>query len=294
MPDFEMIPPGAIGSENPPDWNRYSHRFLAQGDSWFSIGGVPFSTTTNVLQHTGLATRAAVVNCADPGFTLKRMLDRLADPVFQQLLFGANEHAWDGVLVSGLGNDVIDALSAKASAPLEERLLLPAADWGAQTAPSRYISEKGWKRFEAYAHSLYRDLDAMRQRSRHNRTVRIVTHTYDLATPRNAPAGPSGPWLFKALSAYGIPPADWRRLADEVLGRLATLIGDIAKVTPDMHVIETQGTLTPAPEGSTGKVGHWANEIHPSRSGYQLLGKVWSTELQKLYPSGVEGTAAEG
>lgn len=208
----------------------------------------------------GLKQRAGVVNCADPGFTLEKMLDRMSDPVFQQLLCGAMEYKWDGILVSGLGNDVIHALSAQATEPRDRRLLLAAAEWSAGAEPSRYISEPGWIAFEKYALDLYIDLDRMRQASQHNKTTPIITHTYDLATPRNAPAGPSEPWLHKSLIAYGIPTADWCPLANELLGRLSVLICAISLKIQGMHVVKTQGTLTPAPTGSTGEQGHWENE----------------------------------
>jgi lysophospholipase L1-like esterase len=215
-----------------------------------------------------------VVNCADPGFTLKRMLNRIGDPVFQQMLFDGKEHAWDGLLISGLGNDLIDALSAKPSAPGLERLLFTKSEWGAEEkGPARYVSEAGWEAFKAYAN-----------RSKHNKSVRIITHTYDLATPRNSPAGPSGPWLFTALTAYGIPKDDWCGLVNEMLKRLSDLLCDeISKAILNVHVIKTQGVLTPAPEGSKGRIGHWANEIHPSAKGYALLGETWNKELQALY-----------
>jgi hypothetical protein len=280
---FTLIPPSSLNSGSIPGAPFYK-QFLAQGDSWFSIGALPFSSTTNLLMPSGLRQRAGVVNCADPGFTLEKMLDRMSDPVFQQLLCGAMEYKWDGLLISGLGNDVIHALSAKASEPHDKRLLLAAAEWDAGAAPSRYISKPGWIAFEKYALDLYRDLDRMRQCSRLNKTTPIITHTYDLATPRDAPAGPSGPWLHKALTAYKIPPDDWCVLANELLGRLSILICNIALKIQGMHVVRTQGTLTPAPKGSAGKQGHWQNEIHPSSTGYKRLGEKYSAELQVLYP----------
>lgn len=285
MPNLTQIQPSVLWSDNPPAWGAFTHRFIAQGDSWFSIGAVPFRATTNVLAYAGLQTQAAVVNCADPGYTLKRMLDRVSDPVFQQLLFGATEHSWDGILISGLGNDLIDALSAKTSAPVEARLLLTTAEWGPiEDGPGRYLSEKGWDAFKVYALSLYKDLDQMRQRSKTNKSVLMITHTYDLATPRDAPAGPAGPWLFTALTTYTIPERDWCALANLMLGRLSDLLcNEISQKIPNMHVVKTQGLLTPAPVGSKGEVGDWVNEIHPPISGYKLLGKTWSNELQALY-----------
>ncbi|MEJ8859200.1 hypothetical protein WKW79_31860 [Variovorax robiniae] len=280
---FALIQPSSLNQGSIPGAPFYK-QFLAQGDSWFSIGALPFSATTNLLYPSGLDKRAGVVNCADPGFTLEKMLDRMSDPVFQQLLCGAMEYQWDGILISGLGNDVIHALSAKASEPQERRLLATAVEWGDSTSPSRYISELGWTAFEKYAMALYQDLDRMRHASKLNKATPIITHTYDLATPRNAPAGPSGPWLYKALTAYSVPSSDWCPLADELLGRLSDLICDISTKISGMHVVKTQGTLTPAPEGSTGKQGHWENEIHPSPAGYRLLAKKFSAELQLLFP----------
>ncbi|HYP84292.1 hypothetical protein [Variovorax sp.] len=288
MPAFETITPNQLlGHGEAGQWpiEQYALRFLAQGDSWFSIGSFPFFATTNLFEHMGTSRRGLVVNCARPGATLAHMTDLVKASDFQRLLCGSTEFAWDGLLLSGLGNDVIDALSSQSPDP-KLRLLNPAAEWGPEGSPLRYVSEPGWQTFEQHARDVYANLLAMRARSRFNRNVPIITHTYDLATPRNAGAAPAiGPWLYKALGkTYGVPEHDWIGLATEFLRRVADLILDIQSTTPHMHVVSTQQTLTAALTTDAGPTPHWANEIHPSPAGYELLAQRWNPQLDQLYP----------
>ncbi|MEO8652962.1 MAG: hypothetical protein ABI409_02445 [Ramlibacter sp.] len=48
--------------------------------------------------------------------------------------------------------------------------------------------------------------------------------------------------------------------------------------------VPTVGTLTPAPEGTTGNSGDWLNEIHPSRKGWAKLAQVWRREIKAVLP----------
>ena len=92
-----------------------------------------------------------------------------------------------------------------------------------------------------------------------------------------------GPWLYKAVQAYGIPQADWPAVGAELIGRVGKLIRDIAAGNPTVHVVDTQGTLTPANSADIGPTAHWQNEIHPTRTGYRLLGDRWEKVLEQLF-----------
>lgn len=91
MPDYALhifsphdvydSPSGTI-----PQWDDYKTRFLAQGDSWFSIGAMPPWATSNILQQVKLGFDASAINCAYPGRELACMVDWKQDTGFSRLL----------------------------------------------------------------------------------------------------------------------------------------------------------------------------------------------------------------
>ena len=76
---------GEIGSF---PFDLFERRCLAQGDSWFSIGAIPPTLTSNVLEELELSQSTVVVNCARPGARLSRMVDTTKERYFMRLLTG--------------------------------------------------------------------------------------------------------------------------------------------------------------------------------------------------------------
>jgi len=68
-----------------------------------------------------------------------------------------------------------------------------------------------------------------------------------------------------------------------LLGRVKKLISELTIAESTVHVVNTQGTLVAARPSSLGPTIHWQNEIHPTRTGYRLLGDVWERELERLF-----------
>jgi hypothetical protein len=90
MPNATVISPdqlNPVGDANPYDFGN-ANKWLAQGDSWFSIGAVPFWSTTNLLFQLSLPTATVIVNCAYPGRELAHMVDTTIDSKFIALLAG--------------------------------------------------------------------------------------------------------------------------------------------------------------------------------------------------------------
>ncbi|WP_180863122.1 hypothetical protein [Cupriavidus pauculus] len=281
------------------DLSSYQYQFLAQGDSWFSTNTLK-ANSTNMLKNMFFSKRAAAVNCAYPGRTLARMAGLPAtslltrDPRFQGYLSGAREQWWSALLLSGGGNDLINALQLHPGEidkelPADCRLLLTEEEWDPGAGVQRYIREEGWSVFAAYLVQQYNAINQLRATSKYNKDTPIVTHVYDLAMPRDVGAGPTlGPWLYKALTDYEIPTADWKELTIEFMQRLAGVICaldfnppagtriappfDIAPIE-NFHVVWTQGTLAPAEVNAPGATADWENEIHPTQEGYVRLGK---------------------
>ena len=287
MHDITLIAPDQLDSAGEAgvfELEQFPLRFLAQGDSWFSIGAIPPFLTSNLFDQLVLPQRAVAVNCARPGAELQHMTRSTTNRVFLQLLSGSRARAWTALLLSGLGNDVISAAQAGPGHPPGQRLLAPPAEWAAGADATRYLSAEGWDSFSRHAHAVFDILLHNRDRSAVNRGLPIVVHTYDIVTPHNAGAGAGfGPWLFPAVQAFGIPEADWAALGAALLGRARQLILDIAAREPTVRVIDTQGTLIPAASTDTGPTVHWQNEIHPTRTGYRLLGDRWERELARWF-----------
>ena len=107
MPDIKatVISPdifAPVGDMNPYAVEKFEQRYLAQGDSWFSLGALLPAFTTNLPEELVLSRSTLIVNCARPGKVLALMTDTTQDPKFVNLLSRPNtRRPWDGLLLSG-------------------------------------------------------------------------------------------------------------------------------------------------------------------------------------------------
>ena len=277
-------------------WNDYRYQFLAQGDSWFSLGALPTWDTSNILAEMVLGIDASAINCAVPGQHLSTMIEWRKDRGFQRLLYGKFAYQWHGILLSGGGNDLIAAAGVLPFhsdwTPVDPslRLLLKPAEWGpASSGPARYVSDAGWATFVTHLSAQLVALVAARDKDV-NRNTPIFCHCYDYPQPRNAPVLPNtSTWLYPAFVAYGIPPADWLGAAKELIDRLYALLRDtIAGINAGgdkrVYLVDSRGACTPAEPGSTGKSNDWQNEIHPTFGGYRKLAARWRLVIDAQYP----------
>jgi hypothetical protein len=259
---------------------HFPWKCLAQGDSWFSFGAIPPFLTTNLLWGLELSTGTCIVNCASPGAQIRRMANTTRSRKFLQLLNGSVAMKWDAILLSGGGNDVIDAVESTDASP-SLRLLRFQPEWGDPAlGPHKYVSDPGWETLRVHLRAVFEGFITARDRGV-NRDQPVILHTYDLAAPRNAPAGLGfGPWLSKAFgNAYSIPQADWNMVAEELFNRLHTLLKEFTQDFVNVHLVDTIGMLTPAANDDGAATADWQNEIHPTRDGYQKLSDKWATLL---------------
>ncbi|RZJ11387.1 MAG: SGNH/GDSL hydrolase family protein [Rubrivivax sp.] len=275
--------------EEPFPIDLYGQRFLAQGDSWFSIGAIPPWLTTNVLMELRTARRAVAVNCAVPGAVLRRMVDNVRARPFMNLLSGNIARKWDAVLISGGGNDLIEAIGSAPGSPRDKRLLLTAAERNGTGAAS-CLSDEGWQTFSTYLDAVFNGLMDLRDRGA-NQLTPLLLHTYAELRPRPAPAGPDlGPWLLPAMQAFEVPEAQWMAVGQLLMRRLGALLSTLAAerqaahpAAGEIHVVDTQAAhLVPADAGSTGASGDWANEIHPLPDGYAKIASEWAPVIDAL------------
>lgn len=262
-----------------PDGGEFRYRLLAEGDSWFTLGGLP---TSNLLFSLRFSSSAIVVNCAMPGDTIRHMAEIAANRELQAAFSGRFGYDWDAILLSGGGNDLIDRVRDIVSPP-EQRLGNPAG-------PEDYCDETAVQSLLADVTDGYRRIVELRDAPASSCPgTPIVTHTYDWPTPRNAPArfigvAAKGPWLFPALTEAEVPKTDWLAVSDYLLGRVGDAILELGAPgpagLPDFHVVETRNTLIRAELGATGVSNDWMNEIHPTFDGYRKLADAIGVEVR--------------
>lgn len=289
-----VYPADWLYRNEPPPLSDFGRRLLAEGDSWFTIGSLNLLGASNLLFPLELARTTAIVNCAFPGDTLAHVAANLRDPYFDGLLRQPNfERYWEAILISGGGNDLIDAAQQRAinhdgsAAPLAARVLLTPAEAAvhkpAETGAARFVSDEGWA---VLAHYLVLNVSELVRRRDEgiSRGRPLILHSYAMPTVwRCGTVGSRDGWLFKAFMDYGIPAAEQQPLADELFGRLRALLlgfasgSGLAQALPQVHVFDsaTLVALVPPDPTATAESGDWVNEIHPSPSGYKKIGKVF-------------------
>jgi hypothetical protein len=268
--------------------NDFHAVFLAEGDSWCSYGSLKFR---NLLLDMVLPYRALILNIAEPGDTLRRMHQTCENPEFYWFLRNQGGRRWDGIFLSGGGNDVIDA----AWDPEQQKswILRQPANPGAITRDNVHevIDQVAFAQLMDYLKlNILKIIDEGRDGPGGNsHHVPLFMHTYGLLQPRNSSAklGPvtRGPWLYPACLWLGIDRSLWIEVARLILAGLSATLKSI--VRPNFHVIDTLAetiTLVPAAPESTGNSNDWENEIHPNRGGYRKLAATWSTCIAGVVP----------
>jgi hypothetical protein len=260
---------------------------IAVGDSWFSMGSIPPWNTSNLLLNLQFTNSTTVVYYGVPGQDVQDMSNPKRNPLFVGNLTLRGATAWDAILVSGGGDDVIDFAAMSATLPdgtvrpQSQRLFLTSGEWNPNdTTPNRYISPAGSAALFNNLQTYYANIVALRDSSA-NPDAPIFTHTYDYSTPRNAGVpivAPHG-WIYPILLNYFIPSKDWDDVAKILINQIRQALDRIAQGSHNFNVVNTIGTLIPAADGAVGPSNDWYNEIHPTDAGYAKLGGVWNTAL---------------
>jgi hypothetical protein len=276
----KVVFPGQIDPIGDPSTDplTYPLKYLAEGDSWFSFGSWKFNSMLNTIR---LARPTIIVTLAQPGDTITRMSDLARNIELKNWLsrsYGA--YSWNAILMSGGGNDVI-------------------ADVGKIVPPQQTPQDPG-KPVEEYVDLVEMGNTFTRIRDGYARIVELrddpanspcpgvpmITHEYDLATPRDAPARflipLLGPWLYPAMLKAKIPPQRWNDVSDFLLMGLGATLQSLETQLPNFHVARTQRTLKRADPNTTGTSNDWANEIHPTGSGFGKVAAEMAVLLEAL------------
>lgn len=265
-------------------FDQFGLHLLAQGDSWFSIGALPPWQTTRVLDELEMVPRTVIVNCAQPGGKLARMVDTTSSRLFTRELKGKLARAYHAIVFSGGGNDLIEAVGSPPEAPLDRRLLRTPAERGAGASAAQHLSDAGWQTFEVHIGAVFHRLIDARD-SGINTGKPLVLHNYARVVPRPAGAGlGAGPWLLPALQRYAVAADMLVPVSEELLGRLSRLLARLAGERPNVHLVDTLALagVVPAQPGSSGSSGDWVNEIHLTNGGYRKCARVWEPRLDAV------------
>lgn len=284
----DIYAPADLARDNAPPLSDYGWRLLAEGDSWFSITATG-RYSPNLLGELRLPRSTLIVNCAAPGHTLQRMVDRRADGACERLLRDRRQaRHWDGVLLSAGGNDLI----AAAATPLEDaegtpipasRRLLHTVDEIDARQAGDWVSEAGWA---LLAEHLRRNLAAFvawrDQGPSAGRPLLLHTYAVPVARPSGAGLALRG-WLYPTLLRHGVSAAWQQAVTEYLFERLRQLLLGFdeasggADATPGVHVFDSAGevALQPASPDDAGSSGDWVNEIHLNASGYRKLGRAF-------------------
>jgi lysophospholipase L1-like esterase len=241
---------------------------ISEGDSWFS-----YPLNRNVADFLEMMGDFTMLRLEKNGDEAREMLAP-DGPQYRKLrtYFRRYSSKLQLLIFSGGGNDI---LGRKLSGLLHQKL--PAMTWRA------CINDRALTtRLDEIA-AAYELLLAARDELAPQ--CQIVAHCYDYFEPDGRPAElpfgifKIGPWAKPVFDRLGITAIGDSRaiiahLVDSFHGRLAAL----ATPARRFHLIDTRGTLAP---GST----NWADEIHPSGTGAQLLAEKWRPTLRALFPA---------
>lgn len=286
----DLLYPIQIGKGSPPAdpmSAEYDWHLIAEGDSWFSIGGIPSS---NVLADLRLPRWTQVLNVAAPGDTIKNMSDILSNPAFKKYVAKKNfAYAFHGLLLSAGGNDLIDQAG---------KVIIPKQKGADADDPASYIDQQV---LEGTLQKIVEDIGTMHQlwNSKASRSSNrpIIMHTYDYATPRNAPslflggAKLSGPWIYNALLKHKLPIDLQQRISDLMFNALADTLMSLdsksghSNALTNMHVVDTRNTLVRANPTEVGNSNDWLNEIHPNAGGYRKIAARLSERIATVLSS---------
>ena len=241
---------------------------LAAGDSWFDypLGGDFPGVHTDVLARLRELGRPEphILSFAHYGDTTEQSLALSMRERLAQALQDPRNGKFDGILFSGGGDDIVGG-----AMPI---WLNDASAVGGD--PTQALSAEGFAAALAIVRVGYESL--ARLRDRHAPGLPIFVHAYDYAIPSGVGVCCVGPWLKPSLEYCG-----WTDLkvgtliVHQMLGRFGAMLADFARATPDVVFVPTQGTLA---------AGQWANELHPTPEGFQLIAAKFRAALDTRFP----------
>jgi lysophospholipase L1-like esterase len=262
---------------------------LAEGDSWFHIGGsTGVGNARNLLDEITINNKQTLLlNMALSGDTVIRISESFGSSKFKKML---KDHPWHLILLSAGGNDLIDALTEDLKYAVDGKNLSIIQKSANNGSFESYINKGDLDLLIKFVLSKYEALFKY-IRTTKNKEVPIIIHTYDFPTPRDSAAKivgfkAKGPWIHESLETKEVPEkyrveiCDYifKCLADALLTLHAPNLPNVANV----YVVKTHGTLLRA-DSVSGESYDWLNEIHPNEKGLAKLAKKINAEITNIF-----------
>jgi hypothetical protein len=239
---------------------------ITEGDSWFS-----YPLNANIADHIEMMDDFSFLRLEHNGDDARDILGAGSEQL-KKLKYYLKSYAVDALLMSAGGNDIVsdelgNFLNKKANGnPWQSAINLATLT----TVLDDIVA--------AYA----RLLDA---RDTLRPKCMVFAHSYCYFQPTGRKAtGPfgllkSGPWMRPVLAKKGIDPdSEGRDLARYLVDELHARLTALAAVRSRFVVIDHRATLP-------GDDVHWADEIHPSGTGFRRLAEdCWRPALKAAFP----------
>jgi hypothetical protein len=239
---------------------------LTEGDSWFS-----YPLNANIADYIEMMSDFSILRLEHNGDEAREILGSGSDQL-KKLKYYLKTYPVDVLLMSAGGNDLV--------AGELPRLLEKKANGNSWQSSIKLSSLNTV--LDDIAGSYTRLLDA---RDALRPGCVVVAHSYCYFQPSGRKAtGPfgllkAGPWMRPVLVSKGFDPDTEGRdvaryLVDELHARLVAL----AAARPRFHVVDMRSALPPDDV-------HWADEIHPSGTGFRKLAEDhWRPLLRAQFP----------
>jgi hypothetical protein len=246
---------------------------IAEGDSWFDY---PLNDVLRMLEDNhaydveSVAHRGDRVEQMAYGMGELEELTRRLEKLLRQNVIPK------AVLLSGGGNDV---------AGEEFGMLLNHARSAVAGLNQQVISGLIDERIRTAYVTILGAVTAICER-RLNRRLPILVHGYDYPVPdgRGFMGGwwvLPGPWLEPGFREKGFEKMTERlRLIKQLIDRFNSMLRDVARMGEFPHVryIDLRNTLSTGPNYKT----YWANELHPTPKGFELVTNRFAQALESL------------
>jgi len=231
---------------------------IAEGDSWYR-----YVIGKAVIFHLEKQLNIEILNLASPGDEVSDMLSlEQKKRLVRELKRGpARRQKYDFLLFSGGGNDLVGV----------DRFYKWLHPYKKGMTAKQLINRKTLKAaFELLSFDYEQLIEA---RTQHSPNTHIIVHGYDFAIPTGRGVCGRGPWLKPGLERRNIPAKLRREVVQEFLKTFDRLLNRLANKHGNMSVVQSQGVLSDK---------HWANELHPTNTGFKKIANEFAEEIVAL------------
>lgn len=239
---------------------------ITEGDSWFS-----YPLNANLADYIEMMSDFSLLRLEHNGDEAREILGPGSEQL-KKLKYYLKNYPVDLLLLSAGGNDLV---AGELSKILDRKV--NGNTWQSSVKLAKLTTVLD-DIVGAYAR-LLDARDALRPK------CVIVAHSYCYFQPNGRKAtGPfgllkAGPWMRPVLVSKGIDPdTEGREVARYLVDELHARLKALAAARPRFHVVDMRAML---PADDT----HWADEIHPSGTGFRVLAEqCWRPLLRAQFP----------